>query len=339
MTTENSGSVSKTAGSGLLAGLAAFAVVYAVGAGFVVLSPARLEALRFVVEAMKAPLHHVTPASLAVGALGGVGYLAVIILQPMIIIAAFLAVEIWLAGQPKSWPDTLKSLFFRAVITILQTAIGVGSIKLLSHFNYRPLLQIAPITGSPLISLATTTGVVLLALIVNDFATYWAHRFEHRIKFLWRFHRVHHAIENLDAANCYDHPMDGVVSIVCTTLVGVALGFTYDQFLIVSAVIAIHLYFVHTRAPMHLGPLRQWIADNRFHHFHHSRQFEHYNKNFSEYFTVWDRVFGTCYIPADDEMVETGVLGMKQARNLWEYISGSLESTGEDEQPPPAMAK
>jgi len=332
--TTNEESVATTARAGLLAALAAFGIIYAVGLAFVLMSPIRNEALRIVLDAARGPLHDPTVSSVLIALAGVVGYLAVIILQPLIIIGAFMAVEIWLAGPPKSWPATFLSLFFRSVITVLATAIGVISGKLLAMADFRPLLHLEPVTGNPFVALITTTGVILLAMVVNDFATYWAHRFQHRVKFLWRFHRVHHAIENLDAANSYDHPVDGIVAIICTTLVGLLLGFTYDQFLIISAVVAIHVYFVHTRAPIHLGPLRQWIADNRFHHFHHSRRYEHYNRNFSEYFTIWDRVFGTCYVPADDEMVETGVLGTKQARNLWEYLTGSLESTGEDMLPP-----
>lgn len=60
----------------------------------------------------------------------------------------------------------------------------------------------------------------------------------------------------------------------------------------------------------------------------------HYNKNFAVYFTLWDRVFGTCYIPADDEMVDTGIVGTPPAPTLWEYLTARLNGTGEDLIPP-----
>src|SRR4051812_7683274 len=33
------------------------------------------------------------------------------------------------------------------------------------------------------------------AVLVADVAQYWAHRATHQVPFLWRFHKVHHSIE------------------------------------------------------------------------------------------------------------------------------------------------
>ncbi|MCX8515728.1 MAG: sterol desaturase family protein, partial [Alphaproteobacteria bacterium] len=39
----------------------------------------------------------------------------------------------------------------------------------------------------------------LIDLLIYDFYIYWWHRLNHALPVLWRFHRVHHLDENLDA--------------------------------------------------------------------------------------------------------------------------------------------
>src|SRR5262245_7155984 len=34
-------------------------------------------------------------------------------------------------------------------------------------------------------------------IVVSDFLIYWAHRLQHRVGFLWRFHADHHSAEHL----------------------------------------------------------------------------------------------------------------------------------------------
>src|SRR6266550_4042913 len=45
----------------------------------------------------------------------------------------------------------------------------------------------------------------------TDVVQYWAHRATHQVPFLWRFHKVHHSIEEMDwLAAGRLHPLDSV---------------------------------------------------------------------------------------------------------------------------------
>src|SRR3989338_6125037 len=51
-------------------------------------------------------------------------------------------------------------------------------------------------------------------IVLSDFIIYWAHRLQHKIDFLWRFHKVHHTAEHLDwLASHREHPLDSVYTI------------------------------------------------------------------------------------------------------------------------------
>jgi sterol desaturase/sphingolipid hydroxylase (fatty acid hydroxylase superfamily) len=66
----------------------------------------------------------------------------------------------------------------------------------------------------------------------------------------------------------------------------------------VSFLIILHGHFIHSNTRLHLGILRVFFADNRFHRIHHSVQPEHFDKNFGSATTVWDRLFGTAHFPS-----------------------------------------
>jgi sterol desaturase/sphingolipid hydroxylase (fatty acid hydroxylase superfamily) len=48
-----------------------------------------------------------------------------------------------------------------------------------------------------------------------------------------------------------------------------------------------------------LGPLRFVLASPAFHRWHHTSDEQGLDKNFAGLFPVWDLVFGTFYLPAE----------------------------------------
>jgi sterol desaturase/sphingolipid hydroxylase (fatty acid hydroxylase superfamily) len=318
----------------VLASALAFAVIYAIGVILALTAPMRMAVKGDLAQSVRSALGHPSFLGLLDAVRDLALYLGVILFQPFTVIFVYLLVEILLAGPPASWRQTVNSLVFRAINIIGGTIIAIVIARLFNQIVAAPLVEVSALSdGAGPIRVASVAAVILVVMVLDDLAFYWAHRLQHTWKPLWRFHAVHHSIENLDAANNYIHPFDRVLPVLFIALIGAVVGFRYEEFLAVSAVRVVHDHFIHSRAPIHLGRLRAVFVDNRYHHFHHSRHFEHYNKNFSEYFTLWDRVFGTCHVPADDEMVETGVRGTRQATTIWRYLTATLDSTGEDMRP------
>ena len=156
----------------------------------------------------------------------------------------------------------------------------------------------------------------LVGLLMFDFSFYWMHRFQHR--FLWRFHAVHHAIEDLSGINSYPHWIEGILKFTFMTLPW-SLLYTVDQMAlpaIVMFILVLHGHFIHSNTRLHLGFLRIFVADNRFHRVHHSVEPQHFDKNFGSATTFWDRLFGTAYFPNKNEWPATGVADAKEADTL-----------------------
>jgi sterol desaturase/sphingolipid hydroxylase (fatty acid hydroxylase superfamily) len=146
---------------------------------------------------------------------------------------------------------------------------------------------------------------------------YAGHRAAHEVPLLWRFHRVHHSVREMDwlAAN-HLHPVDEIFGRSVAVLPLYALGFgrvSLGAFIVLLTVQAI---FIHANVRIRLGPLRWVIATPQFHHWHHAREPQAYNTNFAGEFPVLDALFGTLYLPADRWPAQYGIYDTEPAGYL-----------------------
>lgn len=131
---------------------------------------------------------------------------------------------------------------------------------------------------------------LLIVIVLTDFFVYWEHRFEHR--FFWAVHKVHHSPTDIHAANTIGHPLQVIPT---TLLIGFPLSFLNAGGLPVWAAIisAFWVFFIHAPIRFSLSKLRWLLVDNHSHRIHHSLEPEHFDRNFANVFSVWDRLFGT----------------------------------------------
>lgn len=138
----------------------------------------------------------------------------------------------------------------------------------------------------------------LAMLVAADFIGYWVHRMFHRRR-LWKFHAVHHSSVTLDwLSSVRAHPMNDLVTRLATTLPLLALGFAPTAAAGIAPVFALFAVLLHANLDWDFGPLRGIVASPVFHRWHHSIEPEAQDKNFAGLFPLWDRLFGTYYMPS-----------------------------------------
>jgi sterol desaturase/sphingolipid hydroxylase (fatty acid hydroxylase superfamily) len=136
------------------------------------------------------------------------------------------------------------------------------------------------------------------AVIVGDFFLYWAHRALHLNKFLWRFHSIHHAVEELDWAAAYhSHVIDDLVLTGAAFGSVALLGFSHAAIAIYGGVYAWISLVVHANTRLIIGPLRRVVSSPEFHHWHHSKETDARDRNFASIISFWDFAFGTAFLP------------------------------------------
>lgn len=146
---------------------------------------------------------------------------------------------------------------------------------------------------------------LFLVLLVSDLGSYWGHRASHSWKFLWRFHAVHHSAEEMDwLVNTRAHPFDLVFTrmsgIIPVYLLGLAQPRSggLDPLVAWMTIIGtLWTFFIHANVRWRFGPLEWVFSTPAFHHWHHTND-EHRDRNFAALFPLWDRLFGTAWLPA-----------------------------------------
>ncbi len=170
------------------------------------------------------------------------------------------------------------------------------------------LRAFVPVSFRTEIAESPSWAQIIAALVITTVGGYAGHRAAHEVPLLWRFHRVHHSIRELDwlAAN-HLHPLDQIFVRSAAVLPLYALGFgrlSLGAFVVLTTVQAI---FVHANVRLTFGPLRWLIATPQFHHWHHAHEPAAYNSNYAGEFPAVDALFGTLYLPAQRWPAQYGI--------------------------------
>ncbi len=149
---------------------------------------------------------------------------------------------------------------------------------------------------------------IVAGFAIATIGAYAGHRAAHEVPLLWRFHRVHHSIRQMDwlAAN-HLHPLDETFIRSVAVLPLYALGFGRASLGAFVVVITLQAIFIHANVRTTFGPLRWVIGTPQFHHWHHAREPQAYNSNFAGEFPLLDALFGTLHFPANRWPAQYGV--------------------------------
>jgi len=202
------------------------------------------------------------------------------------------------------WSLRPEQAIFRREWNLDLTYFFMNSIlvEVLTFFTLQPSFIL--FEGVRIIYLVDTVGAlpliiqVPILLIIADLAQYWIHRTFHVIPFLWNFHSIHHSAETMDwLAGSRLHLVDAVVTRGFTYIPIFCLGFSEEAIFIYVFLVAIQATFIHANVRWEFETIQNWIATPAFHHWHHGAEPEAIDKNFSVHTPLWDRMFGTYYMP------------------------------------------
>jgi sterol desaturase/sphingolipid hydroxylase (fatty acid hydroxylase superfamily) len=137
-------------------------------------------------------------------------------------------------------------------------------------------------------------------LMLMDMSSYWTHRLFHTVPFLWRFHAVHHSATTISWSTTGRlHPINDILNYSLGIIPAFLLGFPIGMVLAMAPILSWYAVAAHANWNPEYGPLRTVFASPRFHRWHHTLSHEGGNKNFSNVFSLWDRMFGSYYLPED----------------------------------------
>lgn len=162
---------------------------------------------------------------------------------------------------------------------------------------------------------------ILAALVVLDLFDYFWHRANHRVTFLWRFHKAHHADTAMDVSTALRfHPGELMISAFAKALWIVVWGPTAIAWFLFEATVSLCAQFHHTNIdfPDRIERvISAMIVTPRFHASHHAVDRRYGDANFSTIFSLWDHLFRSYQHPENGgaTTIADNALGLPEARD------------------------
>ncbi len=199
-----------------------------------------------------------------------------------------IVLEQWIAQQKglevNRGMDVISSLS-SGMTNTLKNLMGL-SVVLISYgwlVDHIALTQVTP-----------SWWVYALAFLGMDFVGYWSHRFDHKINVFWNRHIVHHSSEEFNLSCALRQSISAVVGIYFFLYVPMALiGIPQEVVAIVAPLHLFAQFWYHTRVIDKMGVLEYILVTPSHHRVHHAINPRYLDKNLSQVFIFWDKLFGT----------------------------------------------
>ena len=139
--------------------------------------------------------------------------------------------------------------------------------------------------------------IVLGVFLLDLFGQYLPHYAMHKYKWMWKFHMVHHSDTKVDVTTGTRHHPGEWLFREFSTIIGIlVIGAPVGLYLLYRSTAALFTHFNHAniRVPFWLDkPISLIFVSPNMHKVHHHFERPFTDKNFSNIFSLWDRIFGT----------------------------------------------
>jgi sterol desaturase/sphingolipid hydroxylase (fatty acid hydroxylase superfamily) len=183
------------------------------------------------------------------------------------------------------------NLFFTLTTIIVNFGFAIIMVRVsdwavAQHFGLLPLLQ-----------LSGWSEAILGILLLDFIGAYLVHMIEHKVKFLWKFHMVHHADTHVDTTTGNrHHPGESVVRAVFAIIAVWVLGTPIWMVMLYQSLSVVLTQFNHAniRIPKWFDKSFGYIiVSPNMHRVHHHVTRPQTDSNYGNIFSFWDRLLGT----------------------------------------------
>ncbi len=149
-------------------------------------------------------------------------------------------------------------------------------------------------------------GLLLMDLI----GAYTAHYTEHKVKWMWQFHLIHHTDQHVDTTTANrHHPGESVIRFVFTCIAVIVVGAPVWLIFLYQSMSVVLSQFNHSNynLPLAVDNVVKWIfCTPAMHRVHHHYRQPYSDTNYGNIFSLWDRLFGT-YVAVDNDKLIYGL--------------------------------
>ena len=168
----------------------------------------------------------------------------------------------------------------------------------------------------------TSSLIIVIAILLTELARYIKHRMAHEVDFIWDLHEFHHSLKEMTIlGKNRGTPLQGAFTEPFVIPLSIINGLLIKEYLSQGFIAPLVIYIFYSTIALvaqNLGhsstkivypkPLSYLLMSPSLHWLHHSDNPDHFNCNFGQVFTIWDKLFGS-YIDEThiDEVTQLGV--------------------------------
>ena len=197
--------------------------------------------------------------------------------------------------------DVLFTVFNTTVTVPLITALSLSFSEVARHS--------LPWLILPKIGMVPRWGAIALIFLAMDGCNWFAHLANHRVRFLWRFHELHHSQEDMNVLTVFrTHPLIHV-SYLIALVPGIVLLANGELTTTLLVIYGLVVAFAHSNTNLGFGPLGRIFVSPNFHRIHHRLEGRQ-DVNLGFALTIWDQLFRSAVFPTSETIrADTGLPG------------------------------
>lgn len=224
----------------------------------------------------------------------------------------------WRKNQPALRQDFWLDSFYMFFNVFIFSLIGYAALSNVMVELFNDFLQgTFGITNLVAIEIGSWPrwAQLLTLFLVRDFVQWNTHVILHKVPFLWRFHQVHHSVEQMGfAAHLRYHFMETFVYRTMEYLPLAMIGFGIQDFIVVHLFALTIGHLNHANIYLPLGPLKYLLNSPQMHIWHHAKELPKGTSgvNYGITLSIWDYLFGTVWMPHDGRDIELGFEGVEK---------------------------
>ena len=214
-------------------------------------------------------------------------------------------------------PDTLASLGMGAVSVL---TVGVLNLAIYGIATWLWQWRLA--------DLGNSVAGWIVALVGWDLAFYWAHRWEHEIRFFWTQHVNHHSSRHYNLSTALRQPWLPLINLGLFPLLALA-GVRPWMIMVAGGFNLVYQFWFHTEAVDRMPRWFEFVLNTPSHHrVHHASNPQYLDRNHGGILIVWDRMFGT--FQEEGERPRYGLTKDNPPDRLWPIFSHELVALWRD---------
>jgi sterol desaturase/sphingolipid hydroxylase (fatty acid hydroxylase superfamily) len=148
-----------------------------------------------------------------------------------------------------------------------------------------------------IIELPLWAQLVVGLLLLDFIGAYLVHYTEHKVKWMWKFHLVHHSDTTVDVTTgLRHHPGETIFRIGFTILAVIVVGAPMWLIMVYQSVSVLFAHITHAniKMPKTIDRALSWVfVTPLMHKVHHHYTQPLTDTNYGNIFSFWDRIFGT----------------------------------------------